>query len=61
LKEILLNSDLIVAACGIPQFVKKEMVSPNTVLIDVGINYIEGEGEEETMALVGDIAYKEVL
>lgn len=47
------NSDIIIAALGIPLFVKKEMVKKSAVVIDVGINHLDGK-------LVGDVDYENV-
>jgi methylenetetrahydrofolate dehydrogenase (NADP+)/methenyltetrahydrofolate cyclohydrolase len=43
-------ADILVAAIGIPQFVKGDMVKPGAVVIDVGINRV---GDK----LVGDVDY----
>lgn len=42
------NSDIIVVAVGIPEFLKVEMVRPGTVVIDVGITTVEKK-------VVGDV------
>ena len=34
------EADILVAALGIPQFVKGDMVKPGAVVIDVGINRV---------------------
>jgi methylenetetrahydrofolate dehydrogenase (NADP+)/methenyltetrahydrofolate cyclohydrolase len=44
------QADILVAALGIPQFVKGDMVKPGAVVIDVGINRL---GDK----LVGDVDY----
>ena len=44
------SADILVAAIGIPQFVKGDMVKPGAVVIDVGINRL---GDK----LVGDVDY----
>ncbi len=44
------TADILVAAVGIPEFVKGDMVKPGAVVIDVGINRV---GDR----LVGDIDY----
>ena len=41
LKEICLQGDIIVAASGIPEFVKADMVKEGAVVIDVGITRVE--------------------
>lgn len=46
-------ADIVVAAVGVPEFVTADMVSEGVVVVDVGINRLEGE-------LVGDVAYDEV-
>jgi methylenetetrahydrofolate dehydrogenase (NADP+)/methenyltetrahydrofolate cyclohydrolase len=43
LKEKLLHADIIVTAVGKPHFIGPEMVRPGTVVIDVGINYVDGK------------------
>ncbi len=48
LADILKTADVIVAAVGKPCFVKPEMVKEGVVIVDVGINSVEGK-------LVGDV------
>ncbi len=48
LPEILKQADIIVAAMGKPCFVKPEMVKDGVVIVDVGINAVDGK-------LVGDV------
>lgn len=43
LPEILKKSDAIVVAAGRPGFLKKEMVGSETMVIDVGVNSINGK------------------
>ncbi|MFO0977234.1 MAG: bifunctional methylenetetrahydrofolate dehydrogenase/methenyltetrahydrofolate cyclohydrolase FolD [Planctomycetaceae bacterium] len=45
-----LEADILVAAVGIPEFVKGDWVRPGAVVIDVGINRVEDR-------LVGDVEY----
>lgn len=45
-----LEADLLVAAVGIPEFVKGDWIKPGAVVIDVGINRVEDR-------LVGDVEY----
>lgn len=47
------EADILVAALGKPQSVTADMVKPGAVVIDVGINRLEGK-------TVGDVAYDEV-
>lgn len=46
------NADIIVAAVGIPNFIKGDMIKPGAVVIDVGINRIAPK------KLVGDVEFE---
>jgi len=46
------NADIIIAALGIPHFVKASMIKQGAVVIDVGICHLDGK-------LVGDVDYKQ--
>lgn len=59
-KEIVQEADVVVAAVGIPNFVKKDWIKPGAVIIDVGINYIKDSTKKNGRRLVGDVAYEEV-
>ena len=51
------TADILVAAVGIPELVKRDWVKPGAIVIDVGINRVPGaEGKTK---LVGDVAYDE--
>ncbi len=55
-KEIethLKNADIIIAALGIPHFLKASMIKKGAVVIDVGISHLDGK-------LAGDVDYEEV-
>jgi methylenetetrahydrofolate dehydrogenase (NADP+)/methenyltetrahydrofolate cyclohydrolase len=54
------QADILVAAIGVPQFVKKEMVKPGAVVVDVGINRIEVKNSPKGYTLVGDVDYNAV-
>jgi methylenetetrahydrofolate dehydrogenase (NADP+)/methenyltetrahydrofolate cyclohydrolase len=54
LDQICRQADILVAAIGVPRFVKKEMVKEGAVVIDVGINRLE-DG-----TLVGDVDFAAV-
>jgi len=51
------TADILVAAVGIPELVKKDWVKPGAIVIDVGINRVPGENGKTK--LVGDVAYAE--
>ena len=54
LKEITKTADILVVAIGKPKFVTKDMVKPESIIIDVGINRNE-EGK-----VCGDVDFEEV-
>ena len=54
------RADIIVAAIGMPEFVKGDMVKDGAVIIDVGINRVEDATKKRGYKLVGDVAYDEV-
>ena len=54
------RADIVVAAIGIPQFVKGDWVKEGAVVIDVGINRVEDPTAKKGYRLVGDVAYEEV-
>jgi len=58
LEEICAGADILVAAIGIPKFVKKSFVKKGAVVIDVGINRIEDANHPRGGYLVGDVDYK---
>lgn len=43
LKELCLAADIIVVAVGIPDFLTEDMVRPHQVVVDVGINRVNGK------------------
>lgn len=53
LGEFTRNADILVVAVGIPKFITEDMVSDNTVVIDVGISRLEN-------GLCGDVDYENV-
>jgi methylenetetrahydrofolate dehydrogenase (NADP+)/methenyltetrahydrofolate cyclohydrolase len=51
LEEKVRNADIVVAAVGVPKFVKGDWIKPGAIVIDVGINRLE-DG-----TLCGDVDY----
>ncbi|MEI8063563.1 MAG: bifunctional 5,10-methylene-tetrahydrofolate dehydrogenase/5,10-methylene-tetrahydrofolate cyclohydrolase, partial [Verrucomicrobiota bacterium] len=51
------SADILVAAIGVPRFVKTDMVRDGAVVIDVGINRIEDKTTEKGYRLVGDVDF----
>jgi methylenetetrahydrofolate dehydrogenase (NADP+)/methenyltetrahydrofolate cyclohydrolase len=60
LKERCQAADIIIAAMGVPEFLKGDMVREGVVVIDVGINRVEAPDTEKGWRLVGDVAFDEV-
>ena len=54
------RADIIVAAMGVAEFVKAEMVKPGAVVIDVGVNRVEDPGAKDGSRLVGDVDFARV-
>ena len=52
--KVIKRADIVIAAIGKSNFVKKEMIKDGAVVVDVGINRLE-DG-----SLVGDVDYEEV-
>ncbi len=60
IKEICLNADIIVAAIGIPEFVKSDMVKDGAVVIDVGITRVKDETKKSGFSIKGDVEFDSV-
>jgi methylenetetrahydrofolate dehydrogenase (NADP+)/methenyltetrahydrofolate cyclohydrolase len=59
MKEICLQADIIVAALGVPEFLKGDMVREGAVVIDVGITRVPA-ANKSGFRLLGDVAFDEV-
>ena len=55
------RADIIVAAMGVPEFVKADMVKPGAVVMDVGVNRVPDPGSKSGTKLVGDVDYRNLL
>ena len=53
------DADVIIAALGIPNYLKKEMIKQDVIIIDVGINRID-DNSEKGYRIVGDACWDEV-
>lgn len=60
IKEICLSADIIVAAIGIPEFVKSDMVKDGAVVIDVGITRVKDETKKSGFTIKGDVDFDAV-
>ena len=59
LAKLCATADIVIAAVGRPEMVKKDWIKKGATVIDVGINRI-GTTESGKAKLVGDVAYAEV-
>lgn len=57
LKEICLQADIIVAALGIPGFLKADMVKENAVVVDVGITRVKDDTKKSGFSIKGDVDF----
>ncbi len=59
LKSITKKADILIAAIGVPEFVKADMIKPGVTIIDVGIHRIEADNTKG-YKLVGDVDFDDV-
>lgn len=60
LASITSQADILIAAIGVPEFVKGRMVKEGAVVIDVGINRIPDSTKASGTRLVGDVDFNAV-
>lgn len=54
------QADILIAAIGVPKFIKADMVKDDVVVFDVGINRVEDPASKKGFKLVGDVDFDEV-
>ncbi len=54
------RADILIAAIGVPEFVKAPMVKPGAVVIDVGVNRVPDPAAKSGSRLVGDVDFSGV-
>lgn len=60
LKEICTSADIIIAAIGIPEFLKADMVKEGAVVIDVGTTRVKSDLTKSGWKLKGDVDFEQV-
>lgn len=55
------QADILIAAIGLPQFIKKEGIKDGAVVIDVGVNRIKDASKKSGFRLVGDVDFDAAL
>ena len=51
------RADIVIAAMGVPEFLKADMVKPGAVVIDVGVNRVPDPAKPGGTRLVGDVDF----
>jgi methylenetetrahydrofolate dehydrogenase (NADP+) / methenyltetrahydrofolate cyclohydrolase len=63
LPSVARRADILIAAVGRPEMVRGDWVKPGAIVIDVGVNRVEGRGADASgkplTRLIGDVAYAE--
>jgi len=54
------RADILIAAIGVPEFVKADMTKPGAVVIDVGVNRVSDPTAKSGSRLVGDVEFESV-
>jgi len=54
------RADIIVAAIGVAEFLKADMVKPGVVVMDVGVNRVPDATSKTGTKLVGDVDFKNI-
>ncbi|MDZ7738722.1 MAG: tetrahydrofolate dehydrogenase/cyclohydrolase catalytic domain-containing protein [Bacteroidales bacterium] len=60
LESVVKRADIIIAAIGIPEFVKADMVSEGAVIIDVGTTRVKSDKTKSGWKLKGDVDFENV-
>jgi methylenetetrahydrofolate dehydrogenase (NADP+)/methenyltetrahydrofolate cyclohydrolase len=54
------RADILIAAIGVTEFVKADMVKPGAVVVDVGVNRVKDPAAKSGTRLVGDVDFEGV-
>ncbi len=60
LEELCSSADILIAAIGVPEFVKGNMVKEGAVVVDVGTTRVRSEVTKSGWKLKGDVLFEEV-
>jgi len=60
LEEVCRRADILIAAIGVPEFVKGNMVKEGAVVIDVGTTRVKSDATKSGYKLKGDVLFEEV-
>lgn len=54
------RADIVIAAIGVPRFLRADMIRPGAVVVDVGVNRVPDPASPSGSRLVGDVTFDEV-
>jgi methylenetetrahydrofolate dehydrogenase (NADP+)/methenyltetrahydrofolate cyclohydrolase len=54
------RADILIAAMGVAEFVKEDMIKPGAVVVDVGVNRVSDPAAKGGSRLVGDVDFARV-
>ncbi len=57
INDLARSADIIIAAMGVAEFLKADMVKPGVVVMDVGVNRIDDPSAKRGYRLVGDVEF----
>ena len=60
IKQHCLQADILIAAIGVAEFVKADMVNKGSVVVDVGVNRVSDPASKTGSRLVGDVDFAAV-
>ena len=60
LEKLCLDSDIIISAIGMPEFIKGNMIKKGSSIIDVGITRVDDLSSQTGYRIVGDVDFKSV-
>lgn len=55
------RADILVAAVGVPELIRGDMIREGAVVIDVGVNRVDDPSRQKGYRLVGDVAFEEAV
>jgi len=58
LPDVARQADILIAAIGVPQFVKGDWIKPGAVVIDVGTSRVDDASAKKGYRLVGDVDFE---
>lgn len=54
------QADILIAAMGVPEFIKADHVKQGVIIIDVGVNRVDDPSNEKGYRLCGDVDFEDV-